>query len=115
VLKLLPKSAQRGVWGDVMADIEQDVGTSLETGTFDKRDDFVVGRDSRNLDGIARRAGEELAAEFYERWEQLEVDTDRRIVNGESDGEIHPTTAAVLIFGSAEGKKLKSRKKKRNK
>jgi hypothetical protein len=36
-------------------------------------------------------------------------------VNGESDGEIHPTTAAVLIFGSAEGKKLKSRKKKRSK
>jgi DNA-binding transcriptional ArsR family regulator len=114
-LKLLPKSAQRGVWGDVMADIEQDVGTSLETGTFDKRDDFVVGRDSRNLDGIARKAGEGLAAEFYERWEQLEVDTDRRIVNGESDGEIHPTTAAVLIFGSAEGKKLKARKKKRSK
>jgi DNA-binding transcriptional ArsR family regulator len=115
VLKLLPKSAQRGVWGDVMADIEQDVGTSLETGTFDKRNDFVVGRDSRNLDDIARKTGEELAAEFYERWEQLEVDTDRRIVNGESDGEIHPTTAAMLIFGSAEGKKLKSRKKKRSK
>jgi DNA-binding transcriptional ArsR family regulator len=114
VLKLLPASAQRGIWGDVLADIEQDVTTSLETGTFDKRKDFVVGRDSRNLDGQACEDAEQLAAEFYEGLEQLEVDTDRRIQNGESDGELTPTTAALLIFGSAEGKKLKSRNRRRH-
>jgi DNA-binding transcriptional ArsR family regulator len=107
-LKLMPKSAQRAVWGPVMADIEQDVGTSLETGTFDKRPDIVVGRDPRILDGTGCEGAEELAAEFYERYEQLEVDSDRRRQNGEGDGASIPTTAAVLIFGSVLGKKLKA-------
>jgi DNA-binding transcriptional ArsR family regulator len=113
VLKLLPKSAQRGVWGNVMADIEQDVGTSLETGTFDNRDDFVVGRVPKILDGEAREDAEELAAEFFERYEQLEVDSDRRRENGEGDGQSIPTTAVVLVFGSALGKQLKPKKKRR--
>jgi DNA-binding transcriptional ArsR family regulator len=113
VLKLLPKSAQRDVWGGVMADIEQDVATSLETGAFDKRDDFVVGRDSRNLDGQAREEAEEMAAEIFGRYEQLEVDSDRRRQNGEGDGQSIPTTAVVLVFGSAEGKKLKPSKKRK--
>jgi DNA-binding transcriptional ArsR family regulator len=113
VMKLMPKSAQRRMFGDVLADIEQDVGTSLETGTFDERPDWVVGRDPRILDGQAREEGEELAAEFYERWEQLEVDTERRLRNGEGDGQSIPTTAVVLVFGSAEGKNLKPSKKRR--
>lgn len=115
VLKLLPKSAQRGLWGDVLADIEQDVGASLETGTFDKRADLVVGRDPRILDGEGREDAEELAVEFFERYEQLEVDSDRRRQDGEGDGESIPTTAAVLVFGSALGKKLKPSKGKRKK
>lgn len=32
-MRLMPKSAQREMFGDVLADIEQDVATSLETGT----------------------------------------------------------------------------------
>jgi DNA-binding transcriptional ArsR family regulator len=113
VLKLAPKSAQRSIWGDVLADLEQDVGTSLETGTFDKRPDLVVGRDVRILDGQGREAAEELAAEFYERYGQLEVDSDQRREKGEGDGESIPTTAAVLVFGSAEGKNLKPSKKRK--
>ena len=113
VMKLMPKSAQRHMFSDVLADVEQDVGTSLETGTFDKRPDWVVGRDPRILDGVAREDAEELAAEFYERYEQLEVDSDRRRQKGEGEGESVPTTAVMLIFGSAEGKKLKSSKAKR--
>jgi DNA-binding transcriptional ArsR family regulator len=115
MLKLLPKSAQRGVWGNVLADIEQDVAASLETGTFDKRPDLVVGRDPRILDGKAREDAEELAAEFFERYEQLEVDSDRRRQAGEGDGASIPTTAAMLVFGSALGKKLKPTKGKRKK
>jgi DNA-binding transcriptional ArsR family regulator len=113
MLKLAPKSAQRSIWGDVLADIEQDVGTSLETGTFDKRPDLVVGRDSRILDGKAREDAEELAAEFHERYEALGVEASERRANGEGDGESIPTTAAVLIFGSAEGKNLKPSKARR--
>jgi DNA-binding transcriptional ArsR family regulator len=115
VLKLAPKSAQRSIWGDVLADIEQDVGTSLETGTFDKREDLVVGRDVAILDGKAREDTEELAAEFYERFDKIEGEAVNRRAKGEGDGESIPTTAAVLVFGSAEGKKLKLSKKNRKK
>ena len=112
-LKLMPKSAQAGVWAPVMSDIEQDVSTSLETGTFAKRLDFVVGRDTKILDGQARKDAERLAAEFYERYEDLEVDSDRRRQRGEGDGKSIPTTAVVLVFGSALGKSLKSSKKRK--
>ena len=115
VMKLMPKSAQRHMFSDVLADVEQDVGTSLETGTFDQRPDWVVGRDPRILDGTAREDAEELAAEFFERYEQLEVESDQRRQNGEGDGESIPTTAVMLVFGSAQGKKLKSVKGKRKK
>lgn len=115
VMKLMPKSAQRHMFSDVLADVEQDVGTSLETGTFDKRPDWVVGRDPRILDGKAREDAEALATEFFERYEQLEVDSDRRRQNGEGDDESIPTTAVMLVFGSAQGKKLKSSKGKRKK
>lgn len=115
VMKLMPRSAQRHMFSDVLADVEQDVGTSLETGTFDKRPDWVVGRDPRILDGEAREEVEELATEFFERYEQLEVDSDRRRRNGEGDGESIPTTAVMLVFGSAQGKNLKPSKGKRKK
>lgn len=115
VMKLMPKSAQRHMFSDVLADVEQDVGTSLETGTFDKRPDWVVGRDPRVLDAQGREDAEELAAEFFERYEQLEVDSDRRRQKGEGDGEFISTTAVMLVFGSAEGKKLKPTKGKRRK
>ena len=115
VLKLLPQSAQRGVWGDVLADIEQDLKASLETGTFDKRPDLVVGRDARALDGKGREDAEELAAEFYERYEQIEAEAANRRANGDGDGESIPTTAVVLVFGSALGKNLKPKKKRSRK
>jgi DNA-binding transcriptional ArsR family regulator len=115
VFKLLPKSAQRGVWGDVLADIEQDIGTAIETGTFDMRPDLVVGRDPRVLDGKGREAVEEAAADFFERFKEIEAETVNRRANGEGDGESIPTTAAVLVFGTVLGKNLRSNKGKRRK
>ncbi len=112
-LKLLPRSAQRAVFGEVLDDIEHDVGKSLEMGTFDKRPDYVVGRDPRMLDGKARKDAEELAAEFFESYRNLEVESRDRMANGESDGELIPTTAVVLVFGSAVGKKVKPKKAKK--
>lgn len=112
VMKLIPKSAQREMFGDVLADIEQDVGTSLETGTFDKRPDWVVGRDPRILDSKGREDAEEAAAEFFERYEEIEGEAANRRAKGEGDGESIPTTAVVLVFGSALGKKLKPTKKR---
>jgi DNA-binding transcriptional ArsR family regulator len=112
-LQLMPKSAQKGVWAPVLADIEQDVSTSLKAGTFDRRPDFVVARDTRILDGKARLEAEQLSAEFYERFKELEVDTDRRRQAGEDDGEVVTTTAALLVFDSFLGKNLKPSKKQK--
>ncbi|HXS33341.1 MAG TPA: hypothetical protein VN758_06195 [Solirubrobacterales bacterium] len=41
--------------------------TSLETGTFDKRPDWVVARDPGVLDGQGREDVEEAAADFLKR------------------------------------------------
>jgi DNA-binding transcriptional ArsR family regulator len=113
LMKLVPKSAQREMFGDVLADIEQDVGKSLESGVFDRRDDWVVGRDPRILDAKGREDAEAAAAEFFERYEEIETEAVNRRANGEGDGESIPTTAVVLVFGSALGKKLKPSKGKR--
>jgi DNA-binding transcriptional ArsR family regulator len=112
VMKLMPKSAQRTMFGDVLSDIEQDVGTSLETGTFDKRDDCVVGRDPRILDGKGCEDAEAAAAEFFERYLAIEGESATRRANGEGDGESIPMTAVLLVFGSALGKNLKPSKKR---
>jgi DNA-binding transcriptional ArsR family regulator len=66
IAKLWPKSAQRSVFGTVLEDIAKDVSTSLNAGTFDKRPDYVVGRDPRILDGKGCEDAEDLAAEFFE-------------------------------------------------
>lgn len=113
LMKMIPKSAQQQMFGDVLADIEQDVGTSLETGTFDKRQDWVVGRDPRILDGKGREDAEEAAAAFFKRYEEIEVEAVNRRANDEGDGKGIPTTAVVLVFGSALGKELKSSRGKR--
>lgn len=111
MMRLMPKSVQRGLFTDVLEDIEQDVSTSLQAGTFDKRPDWVVGRDPRNLDAKARERADVIAARFFEEWEELEVESDARVASGESTETI-PTTAVVLVYGSALGKKLKPRKKR---
>jgi hypothetical protein len=114
-MRLIPKSAQREMFGDVLADIEQDVGAALETGTFDNRDDWVVGRDPRILDGKGREDAEQAAAEFFERYEEIEAEAVNRRANQEGDCESIPTTAVVLVFGSVLGKKLRSSRGQRGK
>lgn len=44
--------------------------TSLETGTLDKRPDWVVARDPRVLDNQGREDAEEAAAEFLKRYKE---------------------------------------------
>ncbi|HEX7245105.1 MAG TPA: hypothetical protein VF245_06015 [Solirubrobacterales bacterium] len=113
MMRLMPKTVQRGMFSDVLDDIEEDVSTSLSAGTFDKRPDWVVGRDPRKLDPKARERADELAGEFFEAWEELEVDSQARVASGETDPkELIDTTAVVLVYGSAQGKKLRPRKKR---
>lgn len=110
-LKLLPRSAQRRIYGAVLGDIEEDVGQSLGTGRFDDRPDCVVGRDPRKLDPKARERAEELAAEFFEKYRGLEVETEQRVRDGETHpSELMDSTAVVLVFGSSVGKRVKGKK-----
>lgn len=108
-LRLMPKSAQRSTFGGVLIELEQDVGVSLETGTFDRRPDWVVARDPRVMDDQGRTEAEEAAAEFLKKYKGIGVEAAKRIAKGESKPV--PTTAAVLIFGSAMSKAPKPKKK----
>jgi DNA-binding transcriptional ArsR family regulator len=110
-MKLMPKSGQRTAYSNVLIELEQDMCTSLETGTFDKRPDWVVARDRGVLDNQGREDAEEAAAEFLKRYKEIKGEAANRLAKGE--GEPVPTTAALLIFGSARSKKPKSEKKPR--
>jgi DNA-binding transcriptional ArsR family regulator len=108
-MKLMPKSGQRTAFTNVLIELEHDMGTSLETGTFDKRPDWVVARDPGVLDGQGREEAEEEAAAFLKRYKEIKVGATERLAKGE--GEPIPTTAALLIFGSARSKKSSPRKR----
>lgn len=108
-LKLMPKSAQRKAFGGVLVELEDDMNTSLETGTFDKRPDWVVARDPRIMDSQGREEAEKAAAEFLMEYKEIGIRASQRLRNGES--EPVPTTAALLIFGSARIPKPPSRKR----
>ena len=108
-MKLMPKSGQRTAYSNVLIELEQDMCTSLETGTFDKRPDWVVARDPGVLDNKGREEAEEAAADFLKTYKGIKVEAAKRLAKGE--GEPVPTTAALLIFGSARSKKPKSGKK----
>lgn len=108
-MKLMPKSGQRTSYSNVLRELEHDICTSLETGTFDKRPDWVVARDPGTLDNQGREEAEEAAADFLKRYKEIKVAASKRLAKGE--GEPVPTTAALLIFGSARSKKPKSGKK----
>ncbi len=110
-LKLMPKSAQRKAFGGVLVELEDDMNTSLDTGTFDKRRDWVVARDPRIMDGQGREEAEKAAAEFLAEYKEIGIRASQRLRNRES--EPVPTTAALLIFGSARITKPPSRKKAR--
>jgi hypothetical protein len=87
------------------------VSVSLETGTFDRRPDYVVARDPRVLDEQGRKDAEVAAADFLKKYKGIGVEAAERIANGE--GKPVPTTAAVLIFGSTVSKTPKPRKRRK--
>jgi DNA-binding transcriptional ArsR family regulator len=111
--KAMPKSTQFAMVNDVLGEIDQDLVTSLEQGTFYRRRDLVVARDPQIFDSKACEDAEELAAEFLERYGKLGAEAATRLANGEGDSESFPTSAVLLVFGSALGKKLKPKKKGR--
>jgi len=115
----LPKSARRSIWGPIMRDIDHDVETSVEAGTFDEQPHHYVGRVTEILDGQGLEEADALATEFSKRFEEIGRGSVLRRSKGDGDGQSIPTTAATLVFGSFLGKELgappKAKKKTKTK
>jgi DNA-binding transcriptional ArsR family regulator len=110
IVKAWPRSARRGVASTILEEIEIDLAESIGANLFDDRPDCVVTRDPRTLDGKGREDAEEAAAEFFERYESIGSESDKRLANGEGDGEAIQTSAVVLVYTSLKGKNLKVKK-----
>lgn len=112
VARSWPKSARDGVAGTIMEQVEADLVESINAGLFNDRPDHVVARDPRTLDGKGREDAEMLAAEFFERYEKIGSEADKRLKNGEGDGERIQTSAVLLVFTSLKGKNLQLNRKR---
>jgi DNA-binding transcriptional ArsR family regulator len=119
--KQIPKSGRRVMFGDVMKEIDKDIGSSLKSGRFDARDDYHVSWTPADLDDQGCKDAEELADSFVEDFLKIEAASAKRRAESEDGGEHIPTSAAVLVFGSERGEQKKApsrkpvRKKKKNK
>ncbi|MDX6600878.1 MAG: hypothetical protein QOF13_80 [Solirubrobacterales bacterium] len=97
----LPKGARMKIVGDVLKDIDNDVTASVKAGTFDGREDFHVSWTPMQLDD---KGCKELAAKtdrFMEELLEVQAESSKRLA--EEPGEAIPTSAAILVFGSARG------------
>ncbi len=112
VAKSWPKSARSGVASTILEEIEVDLVESIRADLFNDRPDHVVTRDPRTLDGTGREDAEVAAAEFFERYEEIGTESDKRLRNGQGDGERIQTSAVLLVFTSLSGKDLKVKKKR---
>jgi DNA-binding transcriptional ArsR family regulator len=111
IAALWPRSVRRTLSASILEEIEQDLVESIEAGLLADRLDEVMSRDSRTFDGQGREEVEEAATEFYKKFEKAGSDSDRRRRNGEGDGKKIQTTAAVMVFTSLKGRKLKVKDK----
>lgn len=111
VAALWPRSVRGRLSASILEEIEADLVESIEAGLLANRLDEVMTRDSRIMDGQGREDVEEAAAEFYRRFEQAGIDSNKRLRNGEGDGEKIQTTAAVMVFSSLKGRKLRVKRK----
>jgi DNA-binding transcriptional regulator GbsR (MarR family) len=112
VAALWPKSVRGTLSVSILEEIEADLVESIQAGLLANRLDEVMSRDSDILDGQGREDVEEAAAEFYRQFEQAGIESNKRLSNGEGDGEKIQTTAAVMVFSSLKGRKLRVKRKK---
>jgi hypothetical protein len=108
---LWPRSIRGTLSASILEEIEVDLVESIEAGFLADRLDEVMSRDSRILDGQGREDVEEAAAEFFKRFEKAGIESNKRRRNGEGDGEKIQTSAAVMVFTSLKGRKLKVKAK----
>lgn len=112
ITKKFPKSGRRSMIVGTIEDANMDVAASLESGKFDERDDYHVSYTPGNLDAKAREAAEKLADKLVEDFLQLGAESAERVVNGEGEDPLIPTSVSILVFGSEQAEREKSPSKK---
>lgn len=99
--------------GDVLKDIDDDVTASVKAGTFDAREDFHVSWTPMQLDDEGCKELATRTDRFMEELLEVQAESSKRLA--EDGAKEIPTSAAILVFGSARGsdngKKASSRKR----
>ncbi len=98
--KDMPRSAQRIVGNRILAKIDDDVASSLKSGSFYDRDDWHTSWTPADLDDRGRREAEKLTDKYLEGLMKIEAEAANRRATSKDGGEHIGTTVAVLIFGS---------------
>ncbi|MGE5280953.1 MAG: ArsR/SmtB family transcription factor [Chloroflexota bacterium] len=112
IAALWPKSVRAKLSASILEEIETDLVESIQAGLLADQLDEVMSRNSHILDGKGRKDVEEAAADFFQRFEKAGIESNKRRRNGEGDGEKIQTSAAIMVFSSLKGRKLKVKKGK---
>lgn len=108
----LPKSARQKIYADVLVDIDNDVTSSIQAGTFDARSDFHVSWTPLRLDDKGCRDLATKADRWLEEMVEVQAESAERL-GEDKDAECVAISAALLIFESARemGKQAAERKR----
>jgi DNA-binding transcriptional ArsR family regulator len=106
--KDIPKSAQRVLGDETLQNLDGDLRESLKSGKFYARDDWHASWTPADLDDQGCKDAEKLADRFIEDFLHIEAESaERRAASKDGDQHI-AISAAVLVFGSERGEKLKA-------
>jgi predicted transcriptional regulator len=112
--KHIPKSGRAAIVGDILEEIDKDVGASMQSRRFFSRDDDHASWTQGDLDEVGCKEASELADEFLERFLAIGGKAAVRRANEEGDGEHIAISAALLVFPSELGEQLKAASRKRH-
>ena len=106
--KDIPKSAQRVLGDETLQNLDGDLRESLKSGKFYARDDWHASWTPADLDDQGCKDAERLADRFIEDFLRIEAESVGRRAEAKDGGEHIAISAAVLVFGSEQGEKVKA-------
>jgi DNA-binding transcriptional ArsR family regulator len=106
--KDIPKSAQRVLGDETLQNLDGDLRESLKSGKFYARDDWHASWTPVDLDDQGCKDAEKLADRFIEDLLRIEAQSVGRRAKVKDGGEHIAISAAVLVFGSEQGERVKA-------
>ena len=104
----IPQGMRRGITREVLSDTLGDIGTAVETGTFDARDDFHLSWIPGQLDLQAWLELKALLVQFEEAAMTAQAESSVRLAESGEEG----IPATFALFGFESARKLDSGVKK---